>query len=211
MPVDRTAHPGPHLARAICSRRPFPRRHPRFEDAAQAGDPRTSRKDDGPLVQQADPEEVWNLIRSIRFVMFTTRDPGGLLQSRPMTVQQVAQHEQDLWFFMSRTGEVVAHVAREPRVNVAYADAGADVYASIAGTAVLVDDDAMKERLFSPMARAWFPGGPGDPDLALVRVSMLAVEYWIVRENTLVQMLKMARAAVTGTPPVIGEHGTLPA
>ena len=79
------------------------------------------------------------------------------------------------------------------------------------GTAVLVDDDAMKERLFSPMARAWFPGGPGDPDLALVRVSMLAVEYWIVRENTLVQMLKMARAAVTGTPPVIGEHGTLPA
>lgn len=170
-----------------------------------------SRTDDGPLVQQADPDEVWNLIRSIRFVMFTTRDPAGLLQSRPMTVQNVAQDDEDLWFFMSRGSEVVAHIAVEPRVNVAYADTGADVYASVAGTATLVEDDAMKDRLFSSMARAWFPGGPGDPDLALVRVSMLEVEYWIVRENKLVQILKMARAAVTGSPPAIGEHGTLPA
>lgn len=170
-----------------------------------------TRTDDGPEHPQAEPDEVWNLIRSIRFVMFTTRSPGGLLQSRPMTVQNVAQDEEDLWFFMSRGSDAVAHIAAEPRVNVAYADTGADVYASVAGSATLVDDGALKNRLFSPMARAWFPGGPDDPDLALVRVSMLEVEYWIVRENKLVQLLKMARAAVTGTAPDIGEHGTLPA
>jgi len=162
-------------------------------------------------IQHAEPDEVWNLIRSIRFVMFTSRDEGGLLQSRPMTVQSVAQDDEDLWFFMSRGSDVLAHIAREPRVNVAYADPGADVYVSIAGTAGVVEDAAMKDRLFSPMARAWFPDGPGDPDLALVRVSMLDTEYWIVRENRIVQMLKMARAAVTGTLPSIGEHGTLPA
>jgi general stress protein 26 len=128
-----------------------------------------------------------------------------------MTVQNVAQDDEDLWFFMARGSDAVAHIADEPRVNVAYADTGADVYASVAGTATLVEDLAMKERLFSPMARAWFPGGPGDPDLALVRVSMLETEYWIVRENKLVQMLKMARAAVTGNAPAIGEHGTLTA
>lgn len=167
--------------------------------------------EDGPAVHEADADEVWNLIRSIRFVMFTTRDAGGLLLSRPMTVQSVARDEEDLWFFMARGSDVVAHITREPRVNVAYADTGADVYVSVAGTAGVVEDVAMKERLFSPMARARFPGGPGDPGLALVRMSMLEIEYWIVRENKLVQMLKMARAAVTGTPPAIGEHGTLPA
>lgn len=166
---------------------------------------------DQPAVQQAEPDEVWNLIRSIRFVMFTTRDAQGLLHSRPMTVQNVAQDDEDLWFFMSRGSEAIADVASEPRVNVAYADTSADVYASVCGSAVVVEDAALKDRLFSPMARAWFPGGPSDPDLALVRVSMLDIEYWIVRENRLVQMLKMARAAVTGTPPSIGEHGTLPA
>lgn len=170
-----------------------------------------SSPDHAPTIRQAEPDEVWNLIRSIRFVMFTTRGRSGLLQSRPMTVQNVAQDAEDLWFFMSRGSDVVADLAHEAQVNVAYADPGADVYASVAGTATLVEDAALKARLFSPMARAWFPDGPGDPELALVRVSMLEVEYWIVRENRLVQMLKIVRAAVTGTPPSIGEHGTLPA
>lgn len=170
-----------------------------------------TRIDENPAVRQAEPEEVWNLIRSIRFVMFTTRDAAGLLHSRPMTVQNVAEAEEALWFFMSRGSEAVDHITGESDVNVAYADTSADVYASVAGTATIVEDAALKERLFSPMARAWFPDGPADPELALVRVSMREVEYWIVRENKLVQMLKIARAAVTGTPPSIGEHGTLAA
>jgi general stress protein 26 len=172
-----------------------------------------SRADRNPYrsMREAEPEEVWNLIRSIRFVMFTSRDAGGLLQSRPMTVQSVAQDDEDLWFFMSRASNLVEQLAADPMVNVAYADTSADVYASLAGEASVVEDAALKDRLFSALARVWFPGGPADPDLALVRVSMRSVEYWIVRENKLVQMLKMARAAATGTPPDIGEHGTLTA
>ena len=112
-----------------------------------------TRIDERPAVLQAEPEEVWNLIRSIRFVMFTTRDADGLLHSRPMTVQNVAQNDEALWFFMSRGSDVVEQVEGEPNVNVAYADNGADVYASVAGSASVVEDQAMKDRLFSPMAQ----------------------------------------------------------
>ena len=33
-----------------------------------------------------------------------------------------------------------------------------------------VEDQAQKEALWSPMAKAWFPGGVTDPDLALLAV-----------------------------------------
>ena len=32
-------------------------------------------------------------------------------------------------------------------------------------------------------------------------------DYWDVKENKLVQLYKMAEAAVTGKPPKMGEHG----
>jgi general stress protein 26 len=49
--------------------------------------------------------QFWELIKDIRFAMFTARDAGGHLTSRPMTTQNSASDEDSsLWFFMSRTG-----------------------------------------------------------------------------------------------------------
>ena len=56
------------------------------------------------------------------------------------------------------------------------------------------------------MARAWVPGGPTDPNLELVEVRITHAEYWSVKESKVTQLFKLATAAVTGHPPVIGEH-----
>ena len=54
------------------------------------------------------PEKLWDLIRHIRFAMFTTRHENGHLHSRPMTTQNGKDDEDDrLWFFMSRRGDPV--------------------------------------------------------------------------------------------------------
>ena len=153
-------------------------------------------------------ELLWKLIRNIKFAMFTTRDGNGHLHSRPMTTQNQAQDRGDtLWFFMSRKSDPVDDFEREPGVNVSYADPGADAYVSVAGDASVVDDPATRERLFTPAAKAWFPGGPNDPDLALVRVRIAHGNYWNVKENKVTQLFKMAKAAATGEPPKLGEHG----
>ena len=61
--------------------------------------------------------------------------------------------------------------------------------------------------LWSTLAQAWFPGGADDPDLRVLRVAVDAAEYWDVDTNKMVQLFKMAKAAVTGKPPVdMGEH-----
>jgi hypothetical protein len=58
------------------------------------------------------------------------------------------------------------------------------------------------------MTEAWFPGGVDDPDVALVEVTITHAHYWDVKENKLLQLFKMAKAAVTGKPPTgMGESG----
>ena len=95
-------------------------------------------------------------------------------------------------------------------MNVAYADTGADSYVSISGTARIVNDLAKKEQLWSPLAKAWFPGGPTDEDLALLEVRIVHAEYWDVGDSKMVQLAKMAKAAVTGERPRnLGEHKEL--
>jgi general stress protein 26 len=55
-------------------------------------------------------------------------------------------------------------------------------------------------------AKAWFPGGPDDPNLQLLQVEVERAEYWDVKANKLVQLIKMGAAAATGKPPRMGEH-----
>lgn len=159
----------------------------------------------------AQHEQLWKMIKDIRFGMFTSRHPNGHLHSRPMTIQNSSlDDESTLWFFMSRSNDAVADLAREASVNVSFSDPGDDCYVSVAGDAMVVEDQARKHQLWSPMAKAWFPGGATDPDLALVGVKIIHADYWDVDENKLVQLYKMAKAAVTGDPPTdMGEHATL--
>ena len=72
---------------------------------------------------------LWDLIKNIRFAMFTSRHANGHLHSRPMTTQNSAVDEDaSLWFFMSRRGEPVADLAADPVVNIVYADPDANCF-----------------------------------------------------------------------------------
>ena len=158
--------------------------------------------------------KLWELVKDIRFAMFTTRhhgDHGEHLHSRPMTTQnKKIDEDSSLWFFMSRKGDPVADVAANPVVNIVYADPGRDSYVSVSGTAEVVDDPAKKEQLWSKLAEAWFPGGPTDPDLALVQVKIIHANFWDVKESKIVQLFEMAKAAITGKPPTnLGEQAEI--
>ena len=99
-------------------------------------------------------------------------------------------------------------IGRDPRVNVVFADPDDNAYVSISGQAAVVDDPQRARELWSNMAQAWFPGGPEDPALALVKVGITHADYWDVKDNKLVQVFKMVKAAATGQPPKdMADHG----
>ena len=161
--------------------------------------------------QTADRQgKLYEMIKDIKFAMFTTHKVQGHLHSRPMTTQNKSIDEDDsLWFFMSRAGDPVSEFQGDDQVNVAYANPSSDTYVSVSGIARVVDDMAKKKALWTKQADAWFKGGIDDPDLALVQVRIAHADYWDVKESKLVQLYRMAEAAVTGKPPQLGEHGTV--
>jgi general stress protein 26 len=148
----------------------------------------------------ADREDLWKRIEELRFVMLTTHDRDGTLNARPVSTQEV-DPDGALWFFVARDGGIAADVTRNPHVNVCVMDVGQDLYVWLRGTAELVDDRAKVEALWSPMARAWFVEGPGDPNLGLLRVEVQRGDYWDVKSSTLVQFFALAKAILTKTPP----------
>ncbi|MBC7666058.1 MAG: pyridoxamine 5'-phosphate oxidase family protein [Caulobacter sp.] len=152
-------------------------------------------------------DKLTELIKDIKFGMFTTHKVAGHLHSRPMTTQNKKIDDDALWFFMSRSGDPVSEFKGDDQVNVSYANPSSDTYVSVTGVATVVEDQAKKQALWNKAAEAWFKGGINDPDLALVRVSIEHADYWDVKESKLVQLYKMAEAAVSGTPPKMGEHG----
>ena len=154
-------------------------------------------------------QHLWKMIKDIQFAMFTTRHGNGHLHSRPMTTQnRDLADDESLWFFMSRKSGPVDDLRADPIVNVAYADTDADTYVSVSGTAAVVEDLAKKTALWNKGSQAWFPGGPSDPDVALVQVQIVHANYWDVKESKLVQLYERAKARVTGQPPVdLGEQG----
>ena len=156
-------------------------------------------------------ETLWNLIKKMKFGMFTHQHANGMLHSAPLTTQNKRIDEgSELYFFAPRDGEIVASIQARPSVNVAYADPGEDSYVSVVGHASVREDLAKKEELFNTFAKAWFPRGATDPNLALLVVNISHAEYWDVKESQMVQLFKMAKAAITGTPPKnMGEHAEL--
>jgi len=155
-----------------------------------------------------DHGKLWDLIKDARFGMLTHRHADGQLHSHPLTTQnRDVDAVATLYFFVPKNGDIARHVATDAAVNVAYANTGDDSYVSVSGRAALREDQALKEALFTTMAKAWFPNGPTDPNLGLLAVSVVEAEYWDVDDSKMVQLYKMAKAAITGEPPKnLGEH-----
>ena len=168
--------------------------------------------DSATLTNAAENQEtLWSLIKDIKFGMLTHRHDDGMLHSAPLTTQN-SQNDQGavLYFFISRASDIAHCIMRDGNVNVSYADPGDDSYVSVSGAAAIVENTAKKEALFTTFAKAWFPGGPTDPDLALLEVAIEHAEYWDVKESKMMQLAKMAKAAMTGEPPKnMGEHKKL--
>lgn len=153
-------------------------------------------------------QQLRDRVQAIKVCMFTTVESDGSLRSRPLTTQQI-EPDGTLWFFVPTTGDVAGAVAANAQVNLSYADHGDGVYATVRGSAYLVHDPLKAEELWSTLVAAWFPGGPTDPNLALIRVDVDEAEYWKPEGSKIGQFVSIAKAALTRTPPAEGEHRTV--
>jgi general stress protein 26 len=153
-----------------------------------------------------DTSTVAELLADERFGMFTTTDPTGTLISRPMALQEV-EFDGDLWFFAARDSRKVAHIAADPQVNVTVTSSS--TWVSLTGQAAVVDDREKKRELWNSVVEAWFPDGPDDDGVVLLKVTGDSAEYWDSPGGRVASLLSFAKAKVTGQPYDGGENETV--
>lgn len=137
------------------------------------------------------------LMSGIRVCMFATTDADGRLMSRPMAVQEV-EFDGDLWLFTKADGRKAEQIAREPRVNVSLSSNS--TWVSVSGKAEVVRDVEKAKQLWNAGIEAWFPAGPDDPEIVLIKVHADGAEYWDTPGAGVVSVLSFIKAHVTGKP-----------
>lgn len=149
--------------------------------------------------------KVAEVLGGERFAMLTTTAPDGTLMSRPMALQEIEPDgDLELWFFASATSRKVEHVATQSQVNVTVSSAS--TWVSLTGTASVVTDDARKRELWNAGVEAWFPDGPDDDGIVLVKVSADSAEYWDTPGGRVASVLSFVKAKATGSRYEGGEN-----
>jgi general stress protein 26 len=146
-----------------------------------------------------------NRIKDIDIAMLATLSLNGNLRSRPMSTIEM-DAEGRLWFFTSCISRKVAEITNNNSVNLTYSDPHTSAFVSVTGRAELVDDPVRRSELWKPVFKAWFPEGPDDVQLKLLKVYITEAEYWDVSSSRMVQLFEMARALVSGEKYQVSDH-----
>jgi general stress protein 26 len=137
-------------------------------------------------------QRVAELIKDFRFAMFTTRNAEDRLVAHPLTVQE-AEFDGDLWFLVSKGATFVIDLRADDRVGVSLSS-----NVSLSGRAQLVEDRAKIDELWNPMVEAWFPNGPEDPDVGLLKFTAESAEYWDSPGGRIASLFSFVKSKITG-------------
>ena len=131
----------------------------------------------------------------------------GTLHGRPMATAAVEDGVNPIWFASHKDSGKIEEITADPNVYLGYTNGSGSEWASLNGTARVVDDKAKNKELWSPIWKNWFTG-PEDPNMVLIEVSPAQAEYWD-SGSRMVQLAKFAVTAVTGARTDDTEHGRL--
>ena len=154
----------------------------------------------------AEPRDLATLLGAYRIALLTTRGQDGHLRCRPMTMRQKVRGE-EIWFPTAVGSRKCRDLEDDPRCALALFDAKDGTTLSISGRGEVLRDRNLALALWDPSWTRWFPGGPAQRALALLRVLPEVVERHgptgdveILREARVAKRRrKSARAKASGT------------
>jgi general stress protein 26 len=135
---------------------------------------------------------------------FMVTHHNGRMHGRPMQNAKVGDDATVIYFATQRRSGKVEEIERDSQVYLGYTNPTGSEWASVNGTARVVDNRAKIKELWSPVWKNWFEG-PDDPNLVLIEVTPDTGEYWDNGSKAL-QLVKFAITAVTGKRLSEGEH-----
>ncbi len=133
--------------------------------------------------------------------MLITRD-GLYLRSRPMS-PHIGREDGSIRFLSSVKTHTVEEIEANPDANVAFTDDD-DLWISVSGRVRLSREQVDIAELWSSSAEMWLKHGKDEAIVLIVEPEI--AEYWDNRENAVKAGWEIAKGALTGKRPDIGEN-----
>ncbi len=141
--------------------------------------------------------KIREIVKASPVCLFGTHPSHYPLTVRPMGVREVDEVG-NIWFLSGKSSLKNQHILREPRVQLFFTHVSGSAYLSLEGFASVSDLRVLKEKYWTPLAKAWVPGGVDDPDLSVIKVMITGGHYWDTEHGRAISLLKVAAAAVSG-------------
>jgi general stress protein 26 len=112
-------------------------------------------------------DRVWDILEKVQVGMLTTQYSGGL-RARPLE----ARPDRDagiIWFVTDVRGLKDDEIASSPDVCFVVTDAADKAYLSITAQAAVLRDSARAAKIWKKTDDVWWPGGPDDPNVRVIR------------------------------------------
>lgn len=149
------------------------------------------------LSRTAALKKIRELATSARICLFGTLPGKHPFSVRPMAVQEI-DRTGNFWFLSMRSSWKNRHITKDPRVQLFFANPGDSEYLNIHGRATISDSRALRQKHWTPIAKAWIHGGVDDPELTVIKVSIVGGYYWDTEHGKAIALMKTAVGAMIG-------------
>ena len=122
--------------------------------------------------------QIAAIISEIDMCLFATRGEGGQIHARPMSNNGQVEWDGRSWFFAPSAGRLVAELRADPSAVAAYRAEEGYTFVSVSGRATIETDAELKKEYWLPELERWFPNGPDDEDVALIRLDAEHADWW---------------------------------
>jgi general stress protein 26 len=149
-------------------------------------------------------DRIWQLLEEIGVGMLTTRFAGGL-RARPLDGRP-DRDASAIFFVTDLRGLKDDEIEACPDVCFTALNAGDKAYLSITGRAQILHDPDLAAKYWKKADDVWWPGGPRDRHVRVLRIDPHIAELWDGPASTAVALYEFAKARVTGEKPDLGEN-----
>lgn len=119
---------------------------------------------------------VWEIMEKTRVGMLTTQFSGGL-RARPLEARP-DRNANIIWFLIDVRGGKDEEIDKSNDVGLVFIDEDDRAYLSITGRAFVTRDAAKTKAIWKDTDARWFPAGPDDPNVRVLRLEPITAELW---------------------------------
>lgn len=144
---------------------------------------------------------VWDIIEKGCVGMLTTRFVGGL-RARPLE-PRADRDAGVIWFVIDVRGAKAEEIDAVHDVGLVFMDEDRHAYLSVTCRGFVTRDIARAKEIWKKTDYIWWPDGPDDPNMRMLRIEPITAELW---DGPSSAAFEFAKARLTGEKPNLGEN-----